>query len=294
MAILVSKRMGANLGERLASRLERSCAPSSRDWLRTAPPRPGLERIEAFFSGHAYDRHRHDTYAIGYTLGGVQSFDYRGARVDSTPGKLIVLHPDEAHDGRAGAAGGFRYRMLYVEPRLIRDALGGGALPFVPNAVSTDARLMRALRLAFADFDGEIEDLEADQAVLALAEALRALDPSAARRTASPSCAVAVERARQFLDAQLGRTVASAELETITGLDRYQLACHFRALLGTSPYRYLTMRRLDRARALMRQGHTLSDAAYASGFADQSHMTRQFKQAFGLSPGRWRAAQRTR
>lgn len=258
-----------------------------------APPRPGLERIEAFFSGHAYDKHRHDTYAIGYTLGGVQSFDYRGARVDSTPGKLIILHPDEAHDGRAGAADGFRYRMLYVEPRLIRDALGGG-LPFVPNAVSTDARLMRALRLAFADFDGDLEDLEADQAVLALAEALRALDPSAASRTASPSCAVAVERARQFLDAHLDRTVASTELETATGLDRYQLARHFRALLGTSPYRYLTMRRLDRARALMREGHALSDAAYASGFADQSHMTRQFKQAFGLSPGRWRAAQRPR
>jgi AraC-like DNA-binding protein len=262
--------------------------------LRTAPPRPGLERIEAFFAGHAYDKHRHDTYAIGYTIGGVQRFDYRGARVDSTPGKLIILHPDEAHDGRAGAADGFRYRMLYVEPRLIRDALGGGFLPFVPNAVSTDARLMRALRFALADLDHPLEDLAADQAVLSLAEALLALDPSATARPASPACAIAVERARQFLDAHLDRTVGSTELEAVTGLDRYALARHFRTLLGTSPYRYLTMRRLDRARALMRDGQTISDAAYASGFADQSHMTRQFKQAFGLPPGRWRAVHRPR
>jgi AraC-like DNA-binding protein len=254
-----------------------------------------MERIEAFFAGYAYDRHRHDTYAIGYTLGGVQSFDYRGARVDSTPGKLIVLHPDEAHDGRAGAEDGFHYRMLYVEPRLIRDALGGGAsLPFVPSAISTDARLMRALRFSLADLDHPLEELAADQAVLSLAEALRALDPSAASRLASPSCALAVERARQFLDEHLDRTVASAELEAVTGLDRYKLARHFRTLLGTSPYRYLVMRRLDRARALMRAGHATSDAAYASGFADQSHMTRQFKQAFGLPPGRWRAVHRPR
>jgi AraC-like DNA-binding protein len=228
-------------------------------------------------------------------MGGVQSFDYRGARVDSTPGKLIVLHPDEAHDGRAGAEDGFRYRMLYVEPRLIRDALGGGArLPFVPNAVSTDARLMHALRFALADLDHPLEELAADQAVLLLAEALRALDPSAARRPASPSCAIAVERARQFLVAHLDRTVASAELEIVAGLDRYQLARHFRTLLGTSPYRYLVMRRLDRARTLIREGHAIGDAAYASGFADQSHMTRQFKQAFGLPPGRWRAVHRLR
>ncbi len=284
------------MGEAPGPRLERSCGrqpcgPSPRDWLRFAPVRPGFERFEAFFSGHAYDRHRHDTYAVGYTIGGVQSFDYRGVRVESTAGKLIVIHPDEAHDGRAGAACGFQYRMLYVQPRLISEALGGGSrLPFVPTALSTDARLMRALRFALADLSRPLEDLATDQAVLSLAEALLALDPSAAARPAAPSCAVAVERARQFLDAHLGRTVASEELEAATGLDRYKLARHFRALLGTSPYRYLVMRRLDRARALMRQGHAISDAAYASGFADQSHMTRQFKQAFGLPPGRWRAA----
>ncbi|HEX3501320.1 MAG TPA: AraC family transcriptional regulator [Stellaceae bacterium] len=287
------------MGERLASRLERSCrkpcGPSPGDWLRTAPPRPGLERIEAFFSGHAYDKHRHDTYAVGYTIGGVQRFEYRGSRVESTAGKLLVIHPDEAHNGRAGAECGFQYRMLYVQPRLIRAALGDGSgLPFVPSALSTDARLMRALCFALADLDSPLEDLAADQAVLSLAEALRALDPSAAARASSPACAVAVERARQFLDAHLDRTVASTELETVTGLDRYALARHFRTLLGTSPYRYLTMRRLDRARALIRTGHAISDAAYASGFADQSHMTRQFKQAFGLPPGRWRAAHRPR
>ena len=37
------------------------------------------------------------------------------------------------------------------------------------------------------------------------------------------------------------------------------------------------MRRLDRARALIRDGVPLADAALACGFADQSHMTRQFK-----------------
>ena len=49
------------------------------------------------------------------------------------------------------------------------------------------------------------------------------------------------------------------------------------------------MRRLDRARSLLRAGHSLVDAALACGFADQSHLTRQFRSAYGLTPGRWRA-----
>ena len=256
-----------------------------------APSRPGLERIEAFFLGHAYDPHRHDTYAIGYTLGGVQTFDYRGARADSLPGNVLVIHPDEVHDGRAGAETGFRYRMLYIEPRLIRDALGSRAksLPFVRAAVLANSRLMSALRSVLDELDRQLEPLESDQGILAIAEALLALDPSARRWPSSATCGVSVERARQFLEENLERTVASEELEAVTGLDRYLLARHFRARLGTSPYRYLTMRRLDRVRRLIREGHPLADAAAASGFADQSHMTRQFKRAYGLSPGRWRA-----
>lgn len=273
-------------------RLERSCAPSPGDWIRAAPFQEGLERIEAFFSGHAYDSHRHDAYALGYTLSGVQCFDYRGSPAASLAGDAILLHPDERHNGRSGASSGFRYRMLYVEPRLIRDALGerASALPFAAAPVTSDRRIIDALRFALDDLDRPLEALEADQAILAIADALLALDPGARRGSpSSRASAIAVERARQYLDANIRRAVASDELEQITGLDRYALARQFRARLGASPYRYLTMRRLDHAKAMMRRGESLAETAAASGFSDQSHMTRQFKQAFGLSPGKWRS-----
>ena len=50
------------------------------DWIVRAPRSERMERIEAFFSGHGYEPHRHDTYAIGRTLAGVQSFHYRGGQ----------------------------------------------------------------------------------------------------------------------------------------------------------------------------------------------------------------------
>lgn len=284
-------RMSASVNASDRVHTECSCGGPRGDWIRLAPSQDRLERIEAFFAGRGYDPHRHDTYAIGYTVAGVQCFDYRGARADSISGNVIVLHPDEVHDGRAGTEAGFRYRMLYVEPHLIRDALGSRArtLPFVRTAVLSDARLLAALRPALDDLARPLEALEADQAVLGVAEALLALDPGAAGRQDPSTCAVAVEHARRFLDIHFDRAVKSEELEAITGLDRYALARHFRARLGTSPYRYLTMRRLDRTRAAIRAGHSLADAALVAGFADQSHMTRQFKRAYGLSPGRWRA-----
>ena len=47
------------------------------------------------------------------------------------------------------------------------------------------------------------------------------------------------------------------------------------------------MRRLEFCRQRMLAGDNLADIAAHAGFADQSHMTRQFISRFGLSPGRW-------
>ena len=49
------------------------------------------------------------------------------------------------------------------------------------------------------------------------------------------------------------------------------------------------MRRLARARALVGAGAPLAELAAATGFADQAHFSRHFKQAYGLPPGRWAA-----
>lgn len=260
-----------------------------RDWVRIGSSRPGFERLEACFAGHAYEAHRHDTYAIGVTLQGVQSFGYRGTEEHCLAGQAFVLHPDERHDGHAGSDSGFRYRILHIEPRLIQEALGRPRcpLPFVSDAVSDDAGLRAAVLAALAEPDHAIDDLRLDQSLIDLAEALAALDPSSAPAAKESPSLRAVELARDFLDAHLLEDVPSTRLEALTGLSRFALTRHFRAALWTSPHRYVVRRRLDRAKRLIRAGTTLAEVAVASGFADQSHLTRHFKKAYGLSPGRW-------
>jgi AraC-like DNA-binding protein len=250
-----------------------------------------MERIEARFHGNAFDLHRHDTYAIGVTLYGVQRFRYRGQMHRSLPGQIIILHPDELHDGGAGTEDGLRYRMLYLEPSLMLDCLGGGSLPFVRNAVVTDRDLRATLLSALGPLDQQLDELF-------VVDFMTQLMQSLARHAGQPAKPVAktawraARLARDYLEENVARIVRSDELEAITGLDRYALSRHFRATFSTSPHRFLLMRRLQRARRMIEADEPLAQIAIAAGFSDQSHFNRHFKKAFGVTPGRWSALTR--
>src|SRR6516162_6165368 len=69
--------------------LERLC---TQDWIQSTDTEYGVEFFEAWFQGNAYQKHRHDTYAICLATTGVLAFDYRGSSEISTPGKVVVLH----------------------------------------------------------------------------------------------------------------------------------------------------------------------------------------------------------
>lgn len=85
--------------------LERSCV-EFQPGVRVVAESRGIERTEVRFHGNGFTPHRHDTYALGLTLHGVQTFRYRGVERFSMPGNVIVLHPDEVHDGAAGTDAG--------------------------------------------------------------------------------------------------------------------------------------------------------------------------------------------
>jgi AraC-like DNA-binding protein len=263
--------------------LEESC----RDWVAGSEAYGGLQRLQAWFAGAAFARHRHDTYAIGVTNAGVQCFWYRGSVHSSTPGEVVVLHPDEVHDGFAGTSQGFGYRILYVEPARVLEAcraIAGRAcaLPFAPRPVLKSRRLRALVEAAFAA-DGE--PLAPDTIILGLTGALlaEAGEPAFAPPRVDKQ---AVDRARQLLDSAIGRLVHSSELEAACGLSRFELARQFRAHTGTSPHRYSMMRRLEWARERLGE-KPLVDLALDAAFADQAHFTRAFKAAFGVTPGRY-------
>ena len=252
----------------------------------------GVEAIRARFAGHAYDLHRHDDWLVGVTDHGIQDFHCRGSRRRSTPGRVILIEPQEAHDGEAGDDNGFAYTMIYLPRVWVRRALAcesDAAIGFRAT-LADDGQLARAVTSAFDTLAGTAWRLHRDAALDAVAAYLRAQIGWAARRSPPGRDATVARRARERLLDALEEDIGADALACAAGAaDRFQLARAFRAAYGVAPHAWLVQTRLLRARELLAGGERPAAVAASCGFADQSHLGRWFRRAYGMTPAAYRA-----
>ena len=96
---------------------------------------------------------------------------------------------------------------------------------------------------------------------------------------------VGLARVREYLRTHTTKSVSLAELASLACLSKYHFLRLFTRTHGVSPHGYQMRLRLDLACQLIAAAQPLSFVAYEAGFADQSHLTRRFKGAFGVTPG---------
>ena len=99
-----------------------------------------------------------------------------------------------------------------------------------------------------------------------------------------------MERVREWLLDQWLDPPSLSQMAQANGLSRFQLVRQFSNAYGLPPFAWLQQQRLRRAQQLIATGMALSEAACASGFADQSHLNRLFMRCFGFTPGQWQRA----
>ena len=116
------------------------------------------------------------------------------------------------------------------------------------------------------------------------------LAPSGARGGLPPR---ALRRVREYIESHLEENIALETLADIAGFSTFHFARAFKQSEGVTPHGYLVERRVERAQKLLTGANlSLSEIALASGFSDQSHLARHFRQRVGVSPSMFRWSKR--
>ena len=258
---------------------------------------PGIDAMTAV-SDRSFPRHTHDQYGLGVVdTGGHASLSDR-RQVEAGPGTLIAVNPGEVHDGRPMHGRPRAWRILYFDVSLLQrlrtevGACRSGSFAFA-SAAFADPPLRSLFNALFALMTTPalpLGELRCESGLLRLAARL-AGPPPAAQATGYAARA-AVRRATELIEAELAGDLRLERLAAAAGMSRFQLLRAFTAAFRMPAHAYIIQRRLAQARRLIRSGTALSDAALQSGFSDQSHLTRLFLRAYGVTPGCYAASVR--
>lgn len=225
----------------------------------------------------SFPAHAHSHYVIGRVREGRRTLELNGRSMPIGPGDLMVFNPGDVHGCRHAGPTPFAYDSVTIEASIFE----GAPLRFPGKGdAAASAAFERALRLLD---DGREE--QALEQVLHLASLLRA-DGERASAVASED-GVAMH-AYSHLQSNLAKPQSIADLAAGEGIADYALVRTYRRAFSITPAQHLASMRIDRACRMLSEGAAPSAVAAATGFCDQAHLTRTFKQRIGTTPAAYR------
>ncbi|MGY5450339.1 AraC family transcriptional regulator [Agarivorans sp. MS3-6] len=249
---------------------------------------PFVELRQAVHSEACYHSHSHDEFSFGLIDTGEAVYKNMQRQNSISAGHSVTINPGDVHSCNP-KQGAWSYRMLFVDTawlgQLQQEMLAKPASDYRPfthqyldcsstfslldklfSAVHLDQSCLQqeSLLVSFCEQQfGQPQNLRADLACLAKPQ---------------------IKRVQECIQDQLAMHLSLTELADVAGLSRYHLVRSFKRIYGLSPHAFQLNQRINRAKALLRDGDSIANTALALGFADQSHFQRNFKKRLALTP----------
>lgn len=243
--------------------------------------------IRAHIGAGGFTRHFHDTYSIGLVRSGSNLFELGRSLKEVGPGEISAVNPGEVHDGgRRGVP--WAFDGFFPSASLVALVAEGPSASTGINFLSAcvvdqecSARLSTFFALALDSNAIEPDEL-AQVAINALASLLaRHATGGVAKHVKDNSLARA---AIALLEHSVAAPITLAKMANDLGASPFAIIRAVNAHVGLTPHAYALQMRVNRAVQMIRSGARIAEAALATGFADQSHMTREVRRRWGVTP----------
>lgn len=237
-----------------------------------------------YAAGHRLPRHAHAHPFFSLLLRGTfrERLD-RGTR-DCIPTSLVFYPEHEPHEEAFGSEGGRAFHVELGSPWI--DEMKERGMTYASGSSETlGGRLNLLMTRLYAWLYWDGTGVGAEEIVLEMLSAVTPRDGLGTERRPPPW----LDRVRAILHERYAQVVSVSDLAAEAGVHPVHVARVFRRHEGCTIGQYVRRLRIELACAgLVDPTLTLSQIALSTGFSDQAHFTRRFKEVTGLTPGRYR------
>lgn len=247
-----------------------------------------ISLIEASYTQFAFSRHYHLDFHIGLITHGEQKFNHNGKTNHVGHGQIVIMQPDELHDGKSTLEAGYQTRVFAIDPAWFQQLTDlqhpTHSLAFKQSIVSNTALFNHLKQTHCRLSTSHISQLEKD--CLPFDGLYQLLEQfSTTKSISNYSLGVqSIHTLKEYLLEHLDQPVRLEQLSNLCHLSPTQFQRHFKNQMHITPYAWLYRLRLEQAMKLLQSGLSSTDVAYRVGFYDQAHFAKAFKQTYGVPP----------
>lgn len=247
-------------------------------------------KIEAYhFKGimQKFPNHFHEYYVLGFVESGCRFLTCKNREYTINAGDLVLFNPLDNHACEQVDDRALDWRCLNIEKDVMRrtaeEITGKDYLPVFTSTVVCQSDAAPALRDLHDMIMKEIKDFNKEENFYFLIEQLISCYANPVTETLAQTSGE-IQAACDYMERNYTEIITLADLSKVSGLNKYTLIRNFTMQRGITPYQYLSTIRIGKAKKLLEAGVSPIETAMQSGFTDQSHFTRFFKNFIGLTP----------
>lgn len=254
----------------------------------------GLQYVQAVHGinvANEFHRHVHDRFCIGVVQKGARVVYQGGTSTIIPENALFVINPGASHACRSYQYEEHSYFIICVEAESMKAIASeisdkAPAAPYFKSVLLHSSTLSSQFRHFFSLVENTSSALERESVLIALLSALimrYGNEPPIPSRLGLHDDTI--DRVCDFIRTRYAQDLSLKQLSRAACLSPFYFQRLFLAKTGVSPHDYLVQTRIKKALELFSEGYSIANVSYDTGFVDQSHFTRSFSRAMGITPG---------
>lgn len=237
-----------------------------------------MEVLTSRESKHEFPNHFHERYTVSIIEQGV----FGENQYIATEGSVVISHPFEMHENKLVDDNTYSFTTYYVNPDVMKFISKNRDLYFQEKVIK-DPFLFSQLKQISTTIGQPKNGQPIAQKII---ETLTYLEinyggTKPLRDKINPNF---INEVQTYILRNLHSKMELITLANLVNLDKYQFIRKFKGHLGITPFEYISLQRISRAKQLLTKGKPIIDVALETGFYDQSHLCKYFKRYVGISP----------
>lgn len=238
---------------------------------------------------HSCKEHFHDEVSIGLVEKGNCSTKMQSGKYEISENTILIIPQNVVHKCTPYSYKNWNFRMIYINEDWFKTVFNRDKLDIKFSYRKLNKIAFKNAYKLFVDIENNIMNIENETKLINYVSFLEYdRDKNWNKQAVKVSNLAELEKIKKYIDKNYLNNLTLKDLAEMSHMSKYCVVRQFENCYGISPHKYITNLRINYAKRLIRKNRNFADAALESGFYDQSHFIKYFKDYTGVTPGMYK------